>query len=122
MWEIDVDNYNDEHIEILLDCKQKIIQALKTKIEPSDTLVTKIMLGVFANVPAFDRYFRKTFKVHSFNKKSLNKIKEFYLQNKSEFDDFRVVYTFDFESGNETKVRYTKAKLMDMYGFMKSQD
>lgn len=53
------------------------------------------MLGVFANVPAFDKYFRKSFKIHSFNKKSLLKIKNFYEKNKDVFNSFKI-YTFDF--------------------------
>ncbi len=68
LWEIDVPNYNDENISLLLNCKQNIIDALGKENKPSDTLVTKIMLGVFANIPAFDKYFRKSLKVHSVNK------------------------------------------------------
>lgn len=50
-WKIDVDNYNEENIALILDCKQQIIQALGKENKPSDTLITKIMLGVFANIP-----------------------------------------------------------------------
>ncbi|MEK7664769.1 MAG: hypothetical protein AAB361_01360, partial [Patescibacteria group bacterium] len=71
------------------------ISALGKENKPSDTLITKIMLGVFANVPAFDKYFRKSFKIHSFNKKSLLKIKNFYEKNKDVFNSFKI-YTFDF--------------------------
>ena len=120
LWEIDVDNYNDENISILLDCKQQIINSLGEKNNPSDTLITKIMLGVFANVPAFDTYFRKSLKVHSFNKKSLLKIKNFYEDNKSVFDSYQI-HTFDFLSSKESDIIYTKAKLIDMCGFMDGQ-
>ena len=120
LWEIDVDNYNDENISILLDCKQQIINSLGEKNNPSDTLITKIMLGVFANVPAFDTYFRKSLKVHSFNKKSLLKIKDFYEDNKSVFDSYQI-HTFDFLSSKESDIIYTKAKLIDMCGFMGGQ-
>ena len=120
LWEIDVDNYNDENISILLDCKQQIINSLGEKNNPSDTLITKIMLGVFANVPAFDTYFRKSLKVHSFNKKSLLKIKDFYEDNKSVFDSYQI-HTFDFLSSKESDIVYTKAKLIDMCGFMDGQ-
>ena len=120
LWEIDVDDYNDENISILLDCKQQIINSLGEKNNPSDTLITKIMLGVFANVPAFDTYFRKSLKVHSFNKKSLLKIKNFYEDNKSVFDSYQI-HTFDFLSSKESDIIYTKAKLIDMCGFMDGQ-
>jgi len=120
LWEIDVDNYNDENTSILLDCKQQVINSLGEENNPSDTLITKIMLGVFANVPAFDTYFRKSLKVHSFNKKSLLKIKDFYEDNKSVFDSYQI-HTFDFLSSKESNIIYTKAKLIDMCGFMDGQ-
>jgi len=120
LWEIDVDKYDEENIKALLDCKQQIIDVLGKENKPSDTLVTKIMLGVFANIPAYDQYFRKSIKLHSLNKKSLLKIKEFYEENKKTFDSFKI-HTFDFLTSQETDVIYPKAKLIDMYGFMDGQ-
>ena len=120
LWDIDVDNYNDKNISILLDCKQQILNSLGEENNPSDTLITKIMLGVFANVPAFDTYFRKSLKVYSFNKKSLLKIKNFYEDNKSVFDSYQI-HTFDFLSSKESDIVYTKAKLIDMCGFIDGQ-
>jgi len=120
LWEIDVNNYNDDNIQLLLDCKKRIIDALGQENKPSDTLVTKIMLGVFANIPAFDQYFKKSMKVFSVNKKSLLKIKKFYEENKEKFDSNKI-HTFDFLTSNETKISYTKAKLIDMCGFMGGQ-
>lgn len=120
LWEIDIENYNEENISLLLSCKQQIISALRNENKPSDTLITKIMLGVFANIPAFDQYFRKSLKVHSVNKKSLLKIKEFYKENKNIFDLFKIC-TFDFLTSKETDIMYTRAKLIDMCGFMDGQ-
>ncbi|TES97368.1 hypothetical protein E3J85_00455 [Patescibacteria group bacterium] len=120
LWEIDVINYNDKNIALLLDCKQQIIDALGKRNNPSDILVTKIMLGVFANIPAFDQYFKKSLKVDSVNEKSILKIKKFYLENKDVFDPFKI-YTFDFLTSKDTKNIYTKAKLIDMYGFIDGQ-
>lgn len=120
LWQIDVDVYSDENMALLLDCKNKIIEALGKENKPSDTLITKIMLGVFANIPAYDQYFRKSFKVHSFNKKSLLKIKSFYKENEEVFNSFKI-HTFDFFTSKETNISYTKAKLIDMCGFMNSR-
>ena len=47
----------------------------------TDTLVTKIMLGVFGNVPAFDSYFRLGSNMGTFNEHSLEQIKKFYDKN-----------------------------------------
>jgi len=118
LWEIDVDNYNDENIKLLLDCQLKIIEVIKNN---SDTLITKIMLGVFANVPAYDYYFRIFLKENkccqTFNKKSLEQIKFFYEEHKNEFDSYKIC-TYDFSTKEKTEIIYTKAKLVDMYGFM----
>jgi len=63
LWEIDVDDYNEENISLLLNCKQDIIEALsKDNAKTWNTLVTKIMLGIFANVPAYDDNFKKFLK------------------------------------------------------------
>lgn len=120
LWEIDVDKYDEENIKLLLNCKQQIMDVLGRENKPSDTLVTKIMLGVFANIPAYDQYFRRSLKLHSVNKKSLLKIKNFYDEKKDAFDSFKI-YTFDFLTSKETDIIYPKAKLIDMCGFMDGQ-
>ena len=51
-----------------------------------------------------------------FNNLSLNKIKNFYDKYKDEFN--QEIKVLDFEN-KETELRYTKAKLVDMYGFQK---
>ncbi len=120
LFEIDIDDYNSENINILLECKKQLIDALGQNNKPSDTLITKIMLGVYANIPAFDQYFRKSLKVHVVNEKALFKIHEFYKEHKEDFDSIKI-HTLDFSTGEETNVCYTKAKLIDMYGFMKER-
>lgn len=123
IWKIDVPNYSDKNIKILLETKRKIVIALGKENKPSDTLVTKIMLGVFANVPAYDNYFKKFLSgigaSQTFNKTSLNQIREFYEIRKKDFE-FKI-QTHDFLSGSETKLLYTKAKLVDMCGFANGQ-
>lgn len=115
LWEIDVDNYSEENIKLLIQCKEDIKKIFDFATE---TLVTKIMLGVFGNIPAFDQYFIKWVGVNKVTEKSLKKIKRFYEENKDAIDSFDVK-TLDFETLKETKIKYTKAKLIDMYGFMK---
>lgn len=122
LWELDVNNYTDENIDMLFDFKKRIIKALKyNSIVPTDTMVTKIMLGVFGNVPAFDRFFiNSCLGVKTFNKKSLMHLKDFYDDNKIVFDSLEY-YTLDFDSCIETNIRYTNAKLIDMCGFIDGQ-
>lgn len=118
LWEIDADKYNKKNITLLLDCKKKIKQALGKKNNPTDTLITKIMLGVFANIPAYDKYVREKLDIYSFNINSLLKIKKFYENNKEILDSYKIA-TFDFSTSEKTNIFYTKAKLIDMYGFMR---
>jgi len=120
LWEIDIDNYNKENIELLLKCKQQVIDSFGDENKPTDTLITKIMLGVFANVPAFDQYVKKSLKIYDLNEKSLLKLKTFYENNKSIIDSFKI-HTFDFLTSDETDIIYTKAKLVDMCGFIDGQ-
>lgn len=119
LWEIDVDTYDENNIELLMKCRKKFIKALgEDNAKTWDTLVTKIMLGVFANVPAFDTYFRKNMGMNKFNKKNLKNIRIFYEENKEIFDKYEI-YTYDFlNPDNKGVFKYTKAKLVDMCGFI----
>lgn len=119
-FDIDIDNYNDINIEKLLDLKKIIIKALWEENNPSDTLISKIMLWIFWNIPAFDRFLKEWLKVSWFNKKSLNLIKNNYLENKKIFDNLNIK-TINFNTWKDSEVKYKKAKLIDMYWFMKWQ-
>ena len=121
IWEIDIYNYNEENIELLLKCRDMICKSLGNGNKLTDTLTTKIMLGIFSNVPAYDDFFRKGFKVHSFGKKSLRMIAKFYEENKETIDKYQI-RTFDFSTGKETNRKYTKAKIIDMICFMEGQN
>ena len=115
-WEIDINNYSNENIEILLKIKSILIEALGKENKASDTLVTKIMLWIFWSIPAFDQYFKIWLNVWIVNKKNLIKISDFYNQNKKEFDSFNV-YTLNFIDWSNSDIIYPKAKILDMYGF-----
>lgn len=122
IWDIDADSYSDENIKILLDCKEMIYKSLGEKNNPSDTLITKIMLGIFGNVPAFDNYFNKGFGFYYCKKNQLKKLSGFYKENKNIVDRYnKTIYTYDFLSGKETKRNYSKAKIIDMIGFVEGQ-
>ncbi|OMD89873.1 hypothetical protein BSK49_10930 [Paenibacillus odorifer] len=92
-------------------------------ISVSDTLASKILLGLFGIVPAYDRFFVSAMKMHGLNKTSLNReslvtLVDFYLDNEVEFKKCRDLITSE---GNE----YTPMKLVDMYfwqvGYMMSE-
>jgi len=124
LWEIDVDDYSDEGVTALMDTRDRLAEALTARSvdgvirRPTNTLLTKVMLGVFGSVPAFDTSFCRGFHAATgergaFNRKSLNAIADFYLEN-AEAIDSRSVTTLDNRSGQPTSRRYTRAKIVDM--------
>lgn len=133
IWNIDVPDYAQHYEDIISVYKQIdtiLCELLSRNKGVSIILVTKIMLGVFGVVPAFDTYFTQTFNLEFKNdkeyhssfsrvdKNSITCIYQFYLSNKEYFDNKEVhVISFD---GVVTKRKYKIAKLIDMYGFTKA--
>ena len=126
IWSADVDIYDRKTKQLIIDVYNKIASILNnnTHNAPSVTLVTKIMLGVFGCVPAFDTFFTKTFRVlyddfKSVREAELNDINNFYIKHKAIIDKI-IIQVIDFD-GNPTNFYYKKAKLIDMFGFMVGQ-
>ena len=142
VWDIDVEQYGNEKcrkqiIELYnsisraltegssrVDCKGNQIPPFEN---PSRTLVTKIMMGVFGIVPAFDTFFSdvfdslypgKGFRSGKFSPDCLDAIYDFYLQNKQQLDSIKIA-VIDFDGKPIEGMYYKKAKLIDMYGFTK---
>ena len=120
-WEIDVEDYENKSKEIL----KLYNQINKFLLRGTTTLVTKILLGVFAITPAYDRFFKDTFKEISGNKcsfikfdeSSLMAISKFYKENKEEIDQLSEEHRVINFNGEITNYYYSKAKIIDMYGF-----
>lgn len=128
VWDIDVDKYDEKNIEIITNIYNEIKKLLIPNGNTHLTLVTKVLLGVFGFIPAFDSYFCETFRklsngkcgFRSVNKVSLSFIQNFYQENKSAIDNLsNNTFTTDFLSGEKTEIKYPKAKVIDMYGFNK---
>jgi hypothetical protein len=130
VWEIDADNYDEKNIQTIIKIYKDIKICLINKDNSDLTLITKILLGVFGFIPAFDNYFCNSFRAISdghcgfrkLNIKSLSFIKTFYESNKATIDRLSVeTFTTDFMTGQKTTVNYPKAKIIDMYGFTAGQ-
>lgn len=134
VWELDVADYldrKDEIIRLYNEVEQNVKPKERGKDKPvSETLITKILLGVFAVTPAYDRFFRLTFTaLAKSNKRKLGKfenslafIHQFYQDNQAEIDRLsQSIIVRDFD-GKPTKYNYSKAKIIDMYGFQESYD
>jgi hypothetical protein len=118
LWQIDAHCYNNSNIERLCELADTI-----RKAQPgmSDVLLTKIMLGVFGSVPAFDTNFRRGCRaagiVATFGLRALIQVGTFYRDNTAVIDAYRVP-TLDFVSGEPTERIYTRAKVIDMAFFI----
>ncbi len=114
IWSCDANNYSDSSCSLILDVAAEIRAAFPKPA--TDTLVTKIMLGAFGCVPAFDTQFKKGFGVWKFNRAALRRIAEFYDANADVIERHRVP-TLDFATGANTTRLYTRAKVIDMVFF-----
>lgn len=126
-WKIDVESYPQKY-DMILGIYDEIKSRLIIDKSRDLTLVTKIMLGVLGIVPAFDENFTifmreqpmSTCKFRSFSRDALESIHQFYMNNKALIDNFagdERVCVVDFD-GNQTELRYSKAKIIDMIGFI----
>ncbi|MEH7226660.1 hypothetical protein V7112_22920 [Bacillus sp. JJ1566] len=96
------------------------INGEQTIIKVTDTLASKILLGVYGNVPAYDRYFKEALSMFGirtqFNQSGLQELIEFYNHNIEEFEESKAIF-------NDDGIHYTPMKLIDMFfwqvGFMR---
>lgn len=130
VWEIDVDKYDEKNIQTIIEIYKEIKSRLIDEDNADLTLITKILLGVFGFIPAFDNFFCNSFREISgghcgfrkVNVKSLSFIKTFYESNRTTIDRLsQETYTTYFSSGQPTTTNYPKAKIIDMYGFIGGQ-
>jgi hypothetical protein len=115
LFDLDVPHYDSDTIPQIRAGFQSVRGAFPHPA--TETLVTKVMLGVFGCVPAFDTYFKAGFDASTFGPKSLRRIGEFYEAAREVIERNRVP-TLDFDSGQDTNVRYTAAKVIDMIFFV----
>lgn len=78
----------------------------------SDTLITKILMGTLGCVPAYDRYFNDGVKKYGvasalFNPKSIQNISKYYVENSSDFENWR-------HTISEEGIVYPQMKVLDM--------
>lgn len=126
IWKIDVDKYDEQTIERIIEIYYEIKSRLILNGSSALTLTTKVMLGVFGFIPAFDNFFCDTFRniykgkcgFRRVNSNSLSRIKDFYDENREIINRLsNETFTTDFKTGFKSKIQYPKAKIIDMYGF-----
>lgn len=91
----------------------KDINGIVTTVSVTDTLVSKILLGIYGIVPAYDRYFVNAMKSHgfkniAFGEDSIRNLIDFYNDFQDEFEQCRMLF-------NKDGINYSPMKLIDMY-------
>ena len=92
----------------------KTVNGEEKSVNATDTLVTKIMLGTLACIPAYDRYFIDGMRNSGINyskltKKNFKVVADYYKQNEAEF--LKAQKSIHEKSG----IYYPAMKLVDMY-------
>lgn len=90
-------------------------------ISPTDTLLSKILLGTLGCVPAYDRYFidglkEKKIKNTTFNETSIYELFDFIDKNKTEIDNVQKLIL------TQTNQHYPIMKILDMYFWQTGYD
>ena len=120
IWNLDVEGYSADSISELLAFGEKLRRAfpsrsVRSRFRATDTLVTKTLLGVFGNTPAFDSYFKKGMGCTQFDERSLSRVSRYLEKYRDIVEGARVsVRGFD---GAPNKFRYSQAKVIDMIFF-----
>jgi len=132
LWTIDCDNYSAENIDALIKAYKRIAKLVADDGQQTLTLVTKIMMGVFACCPAFDTRATDTLRMlygkkcgnatscgfRKFNENALSFVGACYEANQNVVDKWaNGIKTLDFDTGSDTGFGYSKAKVLDMVLF-----
>ena len=115
LWRTDVNVYDARSLNLIVSAAESLRRAVAPD-RVTDTLATKILLGVFACVPAFDANFRAGFGTATFSRGSLTRVAAFYGDNRDLVDAHRVP-TLDVRTGRDTARLYSRAKVIDMIFF-----
>jgi hypothetical protein len=119
VWEIDANCYSDENSVALIGLGHRIEATFTHYVTP--TLITKIILGVYGSVPALDSFVTKGLRKNglpaSFSAATLRKLGRYYEGNAQAIDR-QLTTTYDFDTGQLTSRRYTRAKVIDMAFFI----
>jgi hypothetical protein len=106
----DVPDY-PTHAKHILEKKEELKELLETN---SETLVTKVMMGMLGNVPAFDIHFKEFIGYSRLTEESLEAIYTHYQDLKDAYD--KPTTTKGFEGAN-TNILVPIARKIDVYGF-----
>lgn len=115
----DIFSIKDKEISVFVENFEKIAEALgRDKIASSNTMVSKIILGVWGSMPALDTNFNKAFGFYQATKikKVIRELRETF-KNIPEADSSKIHSSLLEAYGKLNPEYYGKPKLVDTYGF-----
>ena len=126
LWGLDAHCYTEANIDVLVACRDDLVEGFGRQNRPSDTLITKVMLGVFGNVPAFDTFVKLGLGVSGSGRRALQEalreVSRSYRTHSEVIERYHAqVTTLDFADGRHTSRYYTRAKVLDMALFVEGQ-
>jgi hypothetical protein len=127
---IDAGDYQNPAVRAqILDTYRVLTKTLLPEGGTPETLVTKVMMGVWGVIPAYDVFLKGAFR-HlgetpkeraAFNyprERSLALLANFYAEHADEIDNLAGrLRTIDFASGQPTEQHVTRMKVIDMFAF-----
>lgn len=123
LWDLSPEKFSQEYYaDRIMKLSESITEAYVASGAgiPTDTLLTKILLGTVGCVPAYDRYFKKALAdtgaaPQVFSAKSIRTLGNLYLDHEDEFEKLR--------NHCGSRIEYPAAKILDMcffeYGFQR---
>lgn len=123
LWDLSPEKFSQEYYaDRIMKLSESITEAYVASGAgiPTDTLLTKILLGTVGCVPAYDRYFKKALAdtgaaPQVFSAKSIRTLGNLYLDYEDEFEKLR--------KHCGSRIEYPAAKILDMcffeYGFQR---
>lgn len=126
LWEIDSMEVLVKHFNEVMQFSQITKQILTDEGKDvdgsiTDTLVSKILLGVFGFFPGLDRYFKDGmsnlgYSMNTINPKFIKELQRFRVQN-IDIINHRSYKTLDIVTGKETDRSYPFGRMIDIIGF-----
>jgi hypothetical protein len=127
LWNIDVPRYDEGNVGQLIGARDTIRRLYEgTGINnPTDTLITKIMHGVFGCVPAFDQYAPQGFarmlragsRTVGFCRRTLCPLRAYYYDNRTAIDSVEIpVLTLNAQGVEVSDLPYPVARKLDIIG------
>ena len=118
LYDIDLDNYTE------VESRHRVIEAYHgieesfERINPSPTLISKILLGVYSCVPAFDTFFSNYLRHNMGVRFTVNRLNDVLLYLYDEFYNIEVpqLYLRQFD-GSDSEILIKKVRFVDRLGW-----